>query len=286
MALVPFKKSQDEDKPALGHYDGGAQEPDEEDDLDGRMSFLDHLDELRKRLTHATVALLVGFLAAFAFAARAQDFVMKPLVATLPPGSHFVFTEPGEGFFLQLKIAAILGLLIASPYVMWQVWKFIAPGLYANEKRFAVPFVMGTTILFTAGAAFSHYLVFPAAFDFFGSFQTDQVVFMPRIAPVFGMYAWLLLALGIIFQMPMLVMVLARMGLVTAGFLARHIKYAILIIFIVAAVATPSPDPVSQTVVAAPMIVLYGLSIGVAWIFQRKRRKDDDDDKDDKDDKD
>lgn len=277
MALVPFKKSQSEDKPALGQYDGGQVEPDEDDDLDGRMSFLDHLDELRKRLTHAIVALLVGFAGAFAFAARAQDFVMKPLIATLPPGSHFVFTEPGEGFFLQLKIAAILGLIIASPYVMWQVWQFIAPGLYSNEKRFAVPFVLGTSVLFTSGAAFSHYIVFPAAFDFFGSFQTDNVVFMPRIAPVFGMYAWLLLAMGIIFQMPMLVMVLARMGLVTARFLAKHFKYAILIIFIVAAVATPSPDPISQTVVAAPMIVLYVVSIGVAWVFQKRRNRGDDD---------
>ncbi|MGD9904467.1 MAG: twin-arginine translocase subunit TatC [Vicinamibacterales bacterium] len=280
MALVPFKKAE-EDKPALGYYDGGGPpEPPEEDDdaLDGRMSFLDHLDELRRRLTHAIVALLVGFLGAFAFAARAQEFVMEPLLATLPPGGEFVFTEPTEAFFLQLKIAAILGLLISSPYVMWQVWLFIAPGLYANEKRFAVPFVFGTTLLFAAGAAFSHYVVFPAAFGFFGSFSTDQVRFMPRIAPVFGMYAWLLLALGVIFQMPMLVMVLARMGVVTARFLARNIKYAILIIFVVAAVATPSPDPVSQVVVAAPMILLYGLSIGVAWVFQKRRDKDEDKD--------
>lgn len=279
MALVPFKKAQDESKPALGQYDGGPVEPEEDDDLDGRMSFLDHLDELRRRLTHAVVALLVGFLAAFAFAARAQEFVMRPLLATLPPGGEFVFTEPAEAFFLQLKIAAILGLLLASPYVMLQVWLFIAPGLYANEKKFAVPFVLGTTVLFAGGAAFSHYVVFPAAFSFFGSFSTEQVRFMPRIAPVFGMYAWLLLAMGVIFQMPMLVMVLARLGLVTAGFLARHIKYAILIIFVIAAVATPSPDPVSQTVVAAPMIVLYLLSIGIAWIFQRRREKDDEDDK-------
>jgi sec-independent protein translocase protein TatC len=275
VALVPFKKAQDESKPALGQYDGGPVEPEEDDDLDGRMSFLDHLDELRRRLTHAVVALLVGFLAAFAFAARAQEFVMRPLLATLPPGGEFVFTEPAEAFFLQLKIAAILGLLLASPYVMLQVWLFIAPGLYANEKKFAVPFVLGTTLLFAAGAAFSHYVVFPAAFTFFGSFSTDQVKFMPRIAPVFGMYAWLLLAMGVIFQMPMLVMVLARMGLVTAGFLARHIKYAILIIFVIAAIATPSPDPVSQTVVAAPMIVLYLLSIGIAWIFQKRRAQDD-----------
>jgi len=280
VALVPFKKSQDDDKPALGQYDGGAEPPEEDDDaLDGRMSFLDHLDELRKRLTHAVVALLVGFLAAFAFAARAQEFVMEPLLKTLPAGAVFVYTEPGEAFFLQLKIAAILGLLFASPYVMFQVWLFIAPGLYANEKKFAIPFVLGTTVLFASGAAFSHYVVFPAAFQFFGGFSTDYVKFMPRIEPVFGMYAWMLLAMGVVFQLPMIIMVLARLGLVTARFLARNIKYAILIIFIVAAIATPSPDPVSQTIVAAPMTLLYVVSIGVAWVFQKKRNRDDGDDK-------
>jgi len=202
---------------------------------------------------------------------------MKPLVATLPPGAEFVFTEPGEQFFLYIKIAAILGLLISSPYVMLQVWLFIAPGLYANEKRLAVPFVFFSSALFLAGAAFSHYLAFPMAFQFFASFQTAQVRFLPRIAPVFSMYAWLLLAMGVMFQLPMLVMVLARLGMVTAGFLAKHIKYAVLIIFIVAAVASPGGDPVSQTVTAAPMLVLYVISIGVAWIFQKKRRTDEED---------
>ncbi|MEP7117804.1 MAG: twin-arginine translocase subunit TatC [Acidobacteriota bacterium] len=282
MALVPFKKTDAPEGHPIGRFDGGAIEPsDPEDDLDGRMSFLDHLDELRKRLTHAIVALLVGFVAAYAFAARAQDFVMQPLMATLPPGGEFVYTEPSEAFFLQLKIAAILGLLMASPYVMWQVWLFIAPGLYANEKRFAVPFVLGTTILFAAGAAFSHYIAFPAAFAFFGSFATPNIKFLPRIDPVFSMYAWLLLAMGLVFQMPMLVMVLARMGLVTARFLAKNIKYAILIIFIVSAVATPSSDPVNQTIVAAPMIVLYIFSIGVAWLFGKAKRQTDDEDEDD-----
>lgn len=276
MALVPFKKSQDEDKPALGQYDGGQPADEDDDPLDGRMSFLDHLDELRRRLTHGVVALLAGFVVAFAFAAQAQVFVMQPLLATLKPGEHFVYTEPGEGFFLQLKIAAILGLLIAGPYVMWQVWLFIAPGLYANEKKFAIPFALATSLLFTAGAAFSHYFVFPATFTFFAGFSTDNIVFMPRIAPVFSLYAWMLLAMGLIFQMPMLVMVLARLGLVTAKFLATHIKYAILVIFIVAAVATPSADPVSQTIVAAPMVVLYVISIAVAWVFQKRREKDDD----------
>ncbi len=252
--------------------------PDPEDDLDGRMSFLDHLDELRKRLTHAIVALLVGFVAAFDFAHWAQEFVMRARVATLPPGAEFVFTEPGEQFFLYIKIAAILGLLMASPYVMLQVWLFIAPGLYANEKKMAVPFVFFSSGLFAAGAAFSHYLAFPMAFQFFASFQTPQVRFLPRIAPVFSMYAWLLLAMGVMFQLPMLVMVLARLGLVTAGFLAKNIKYAVLIIFVVAAIASPGGDPVSQTVTAAPMLVLYVISIGVAWLFQKRRRTDDDED--------
>lgn len=281
MALVPFKKAQDENKPALGQYDGGGPpDPhDEDDDLDGRMSFLDHLDELRRRLTHAVVALLVGFVGAFAIANRAQEFVMQPLLATLPPGAEFVFTEPGEQFFLYIKIAAIVGLILASPYVMLQVWLFIAPGLYANEKKFAVPFALATSLLFTAGAAFSHYIAFPMAFAFFASFQTPQVRFLPRVAPVFSMYAWLLLAMGLMFQLPMLVMVLARLGLVTAKFLARNIKYAVLIIFVVAAVASPGGDPVSQTVTAAPMLVLYVISIGVAWVFQ-KRRDDTDTDGD------
>ena len=270
MALVPFKKA-DADAP-LGRYDGGADAPDPEDDLDGRMSFLDHLDELRKRLTHAIVALLAGFLGAFAFAQQAQEFVMRPLLATLPPGDSFVYTEPGEQFFLFIKIAAILGLLISSPYVMLQVWLFIAPGLYANEKRLAVPFVVFSSGLFLAGAAFSHYLAFPMAFQFFASFSTAQVRFMPRISPVFSMYAWLLLAMGVMFQLPMLVMVLARMGMVTAGFLAKHIKYAVLIIFIVAAAITPTPDIATQCVFAFPMIGLYLLGVGVAWVF-RKREK-------------
>ena len=192
---------------------GRPSRPRSDDALDGRMSFLDHLDELRKRLTHAIVALLVGFVGAFAFAGQAQEFVMKPLLATLPPGGTFVYTEPGEQFFLFIKIAAIVGLLIASPYVMLQVWLFVAPGLYANEKKLAVPFVFFSSALFLAGAAFSHYLAFPMAFSVLRQLlDAARSCFMPRIAPVFSMYAWLLLAMGVMFQLPMLVMVLARLG--------------------------------------------------------------------------
>ena len=235
------------------------------------MSFLDHLDELRKRLTHAIVALLVGFVAPFAFAGRAQEFVMKPLMATLPPGDTFVYTEPGEQFFLFIKIAAIVGLLIASPYVMLAGLAVRRPGpLRQREEAGRAVRVL----LERAVPGRRRVLALPRLPDgvpVLRQLLDDAGRFMPRIAPVFSMYAWLLLAMGVMFQLPMLVMVLARLGLVTAGFLARNIKYAVLIIFVVAAVASPGGDPVSQTVTAAPMLVLYVISIGVAWIFQKRR---------------
>ena len=173
---------------------------------------------------------------------------------------------------LQMKVAALAGLVIAAPVIMWQLWLFVAPGLYSKEKRFAVPFVLFSTISFVGGVAFAHYVVFPAAWTFFASYTNDYMTFMPKISDAFGLYSYMLLAFGVIFQMPMLVLALARMGLVTAGFLWRHTKYAILIIFILAAVITPSSDVVNQSIMAGPMIVLYLLSIVIAWVFGKKKR--------------
>ena len=237
------------------------------------MSFLEHLDELRTRLTVSALALLGGFLVAFAFSGYVFDFIMRPLQEALPPGGQLVYTEPAEAFLLYLKIAALAGTVLAAPIVMWQLWLFIAPGLYTNEKRYAIPFVLLSSVFFVSGAAFSHYLVFPFAWRFFASFGSDYVEFMPRIAPAFSLYAKLALAMGAVFQMPTLVLFLARMGVVTAGFLVRQIKYAILVIFILAAILTPGPDVVSQLLMAGPMILLYALSILIAWVFGRKRRK-------------
>jgi sec-independent protein translocase protein TatC len=177
---------------------------------------------------------------------------------------------------LQLKVAALAGLVIAAPVIMWQLWLFVAPGLYAREKRFALPFVLFSTLSFVGGAAFSHYIVFPAAWRFFASFNNDYMQFMPKISEAFGLYSYMMLAFAVIFQMPTLVLALARMGVVTAGFLWRHTKYAILIIFILAAVITPSSDVVNQTLMAGPMIALYLLSIIIAWVFGKKRRTSDD----------
>ena len=234
------------------------------------MSFLDHLEELRRRIVISLVAVVVGFFVAFAFIDRIFGFIMRPLQAILPDGGKLVYTEPAEAFLLYLKVAALAGLFFAAPVLLWQAWLFVAPGLYANEKRFVIPFVFFSTFFFVAGAAFSHYVVFPWAWTFFAGFTTDYMQFMPRIAPVFSLYVRMLLALGLVFEMPTLVMFLARVGLVTPKLLLKQFKYAVLVIFIIAAVLTPGPDVVSQALVAGPMIVLYIFSIGVAWMFQRR----------------
>ncbi len=242
----------------------------EDDDIGGKMSFLEHLDELRRRIIRSLIAVFVGFLVAFAFIERIFRFIMEPLQAVLPDGGRLIYTEPAEAFILWLKVAALVGLILALPALLWQAWAFIAPGLYANEKRLAIPFVVSGTFFFVCGALFSHYVVFPAAWAFFAGFSTDYMEFTPRIAPVFSLYVRMALGLGAVFQIPTVVMFLARVGLVTPGLLARNIKYALLGVFVVAAVITPGSDPLSQFLVALPMMGLYILSIGIAWVFRRR----------------
>jgi sec-independent protein translocase protein TatC len=246
----------------------------ETDGAGGRMSFLEHLDELRRRIVYSLIAVIAGFVVAILFIDRIFAFIMRPLQQVLPDGGKLVYTEPAEAFMLYMKVAALVGLILAVPVVLYQVWMFVAPGLYAKEKRLAIPFVLFATVFFVAGALFSHYVVFPFAWKFFAEFSTDYMTFMPRIQPTFSLYVRLLLALGAVFQLPTIVLFLARLGVVTPGFLVKHTKYAILIAFVVAAVITPSADPVSQTLVAAPLIVLYGLSIVIAWVFRRRPSTD------------
>ena len=259
MALVPFGDSLTPDEASV-----------DADASPGKMSFLDHLDELRKRLVVTAVALLIGFLLCFAFINPIFDFIMRPLQEILPDGGRLVYTEPTEAFFLYIKVAALAGLVLATPAVLSQVWFFVAPGLYAHEKRFAIPFVVLSTGFFVGGALFSHYLLFPVAWRFFAGFASDYMEFMPRIQPAFSLYVKLVLACGVVFQMPTVVLFLARVGAVTPGFLSRNIKYAILLIFIFAAILTPTGDPVTLTLMATPMILLYLVSIAIAWLFGRK----------------
>jgi sec-independent protein translocase protein TatC len=201
------------------------------------------------------------------------DFLLAPTRHALPAGSTLIYTQPGEAFSLYITVSMIAGVVLAAPYIMYQVWMFIAPGLYSNEKRFAIPFVLFSTIGFLAGAAFNHYVAFPFIMAFFASFNGLDLKFLPKLSDVFGLYTKMLVGIGLVFQLPTVVYFLAKMGLITARFLARNFRYAILVIFIVAAVITPTADPVTQTIFAAPMLGLYILSIIVAWIVAPKAKR-------------
>jgi sec-independent protein translocase protein TatC len=278
VALVPFpSQNRQDDEQNLPAKPGGFSPfgDDEEPASEGRMTFLEHLDELRKRITHAVGGLLVGFIVAFAFINHVFDFVYLRLAGAVP-GGKLIYTEAPEMFMLWIKIAVLTGVLIASPYIMLQVWLFIAPGLYAKEKKLAIPFVLSSSALFIGGAAFSHYFVFPAAWNFFAGFSNQYVEFLPRVGPIFGMYVKLMLGIGLTFQLPVLIFVLARLGIVTAGFLLRNFKYAVLLIFIFAAVITPDGNPVTQVMVGGPMVVLYLLGIAAAWLFGKSKKTDPD----------
>ena len=207
----------------------------------------------------------------FAFINRIVDFILAPTRGALPPGVKMIYTEPGEAFSLYIQISLIMGVVLAAPFIMYQVWMFIAPGLYSNEKRLAVPFVLFTTIGFIAGAAFNHYIAFPFMMAFFASFNTPDLAFMPKLDDVFGLYTKMLLGMGVVFQMPTVVFFLAKMKMITAHFLISNFKYAFLIIFVVAAVITPTGDMMTQTIFAAPMVGLYFLSILIAWVVGPKR---------------
>jgi len=235
------------------------------------MSFLEHLDELRKRIVQSLLGVVIGVGLGFFFINPIVNFILTPTWRVLPQGSRMIYTQPGEAFGLYVQIGLIVGIVLATPWIMYQVWLFIAPGLYANEKKFAVPFVLMSTIGFVGGAAFNHYIIFPFMMTFFASFNTADLIFMPRLEDVFDLYSKMLIGMGLVFQMPTVVFFLAKMRMVTARFLLRNTKYAVLAIFVIAAVITPSGDMITQTIFAAPMLGLYALSILIAWIVTPKR---------------
>jgi len=269
MALVPFPGPQsgayklppDDDEDSI--FGGGA----------GKMSFLEHLDELRLRIVRACIGIGVGILLSFGFIQQIFNFLLAPTRKVLPPGVKIIYTEPGEAFGMYITVSLIAGAVIASPYVMYQVWMFIAPGLYSKEKKMAIPFVLFTTIGFLGGAAFNHFVAFPFLMKFFAQFNGIDLAFMPRLEDTFSLYTKMLLGMGVVFQLPTVVFFLAKMRLVTAKFLWDHGKYAVLIAYVIAAVITPTGDPMNQTIFAAPMIVLYFLSILIAWVVNPRSRQ-------------
>jgi sec-independent protein translocase protein TatC len=236
-----------------------------------RMSFLEHLDELRTRLMHCLAALVVGFAVCWGFAEKIFHVLTQPLRQAYPK-IQFIYTEPTEAFMLYMKMAFFVGIFVAAPYILYQIWAFISPGLYPHEKAYALPFILLGTLFFVAGAVFGHVILFPVTFRFLGQFAGSDMTFMPKVSEYYTFYSWFLLGLGVVFQLPVLIFVLARIGLVTPRFLIRQFKYAVLIAFIVSAIITPTPDAVTQSLLAVPMIGLYLIGVAVAWLFGKPRR--------------
>jgi sec-independent protein translocase protein TatC len=253
MGLVPFAKRA---RKIVG-----------ENGLFGDIAILDRLDDFRKRIVRSLLAVAGGALIGFALIDRLVRFLLQPTRRALPVGTRLIYTEPGEAFGLYIQVALIAGVVFAMPFIMYQLWRLIAPLVPPSARRFAVPFVGFTTLGFVAGAAFTHYIAFPYMMVFFASFNTPDLRFMPRLDDVFDLYTKMVLGMAVVFQMPTVVFFLAKMGLITAGLLWRSFKYAFLLIFIAAAVITPTGDMVTQTIFAAPMVALYLLSIAIAWVF-------------------
>lgn len=232
------------------------------------MSLLEHLGELRKRLTKCAYAVAVGFFACYAFAEDIFDLLLLPMVGILTD-SHFQYTSPPEAFFTYMKVAFVAGIFVASPYIFYQLWAFVAPGLYEHESKWIIPISGFTALLFVTGALFGYFVVFPFGFEFFASYSNEKIQFIPKLNEYTTFCLQLLLAFGLIFELPLFLLILARLGVVTADKLRKTRKYAILVIFIVAAILTP-PDPFTQTLMAGPLMVLYELSIWLAKVFGKK----------------
>ena len=259
MPVVPFSQ------PRIDRHIGALA------DVFGGVSILERLDDFRKRIVRSLIAVAVGALVGFMVIDRLLSFLLGPTRRALPPGARLIYTEPGEAFSLYIQVALIAGVVFAMPVVMYQLWRLLQPLVPRSARRFAIPFVLFTTLGFIAGAAFTHYVAFPYMMAFFASFNTPDLLFMPKLDDVFDLYTKMILGMAAVFQMPTIVFFLAKVGLVSASLLWRSFKYAFLLIFIIAAVITPTGDMITQTIFAAPMLGLYALSILIAWLVAPKR---------------
>ncbi len=236
------------------------------------MTFLEHLDDLRGRLFNSFLALIIGCVPGWIFARDIYRILARPVTQYLPEGTKLAFTTLTAPFMLYLKVAFLASLFVVSPFIFLQLWYFVAPGLYQKEKKYVLPFVFMTTIFFCLGAVFGYFIVFPWACRFFLTLGRE---FQPVITvdQYFGFALKVLLGIALVFELPTLIYFLARMGIVTAGWMMRNFKYAVLAAFVIAAVITPTPDMITQSIVAVPMLILYGISILIALVVDRKKAK-------------
>ncbi len=239
------------------------------------LSITGHLAELRRRLIICACAWLLAFVLCYSFAEQLFQFIARPVRAALPQGSSLVFINATEPFFTYLKIAAFAGLLLALPVIFWQLWQFVAPGLYGNEKRIALPFVLASCVCFAVGTWFGFLYVFPLMFSFLVRYGTGSgdIQAMLSMGAYLSLSSKMLLAFGLVFELPIVIFFLARMGIVDHHWLSRHRKYAVLVAFVVGAILTP-PDIISQLSLAVPFMLLYEVGIVVARLFGKSSRRE------------
>jgi len=243
------------------------------DNQEEKQPFLGHLEELRKRLIVSAIAVGIGFAICYFFSERLFQVLIEPLKAVMPEGDQLIFTSLPEMFLTYLKVALVTGVLLAAPLLFYEMWMFVAPGLYRHERKLVIPFVVSSTILFVGGALFGYFVVFPFGFKFFIGFSNEYVKALPSVKQYFGFSLKLLFAFGLVFELPVVIFFLAKMGLVTPELLKKKRKYAILLTFVTAAILTP-PDVVTQCMMAGPLIILYEVGIVVAGFARKKEEKE------------
>ncbi len=235
---------------------------------------LEHLLELRTRLVRCLIAVGIGFAASYAFAEKLLGILLKPLMDVMPGGSKLIATSLPETFFTVMKLALVAGAFVASPYIFYQLWKFVAPGLYKEERKIIVPVAVATAVCFVGGALFGYFIVFPFGFKFFVDYASDYITVMPTISAYFSLAVTLLFAFGLIFELPVFIFFMTSLGLVTTKTLRKFRRWAILLSFIVAAILTPTPDAVNQLLMAGPMVILYEVGIWVSWFVDKSRKEE------------
>ncbi len=245
----------------------------EEGEEIAQMSLLEHLEELRDRLVRAIIGIFIGMLACVPLSKQIFNYLMLPLFHSLPKGSSMIYTSPHEAFFVYLKTAFIAGIFLTLPYSFYQIWLFIKPGLYPEERKFILPIAICSALLFLIGGLFGYFIIFPYAYRFFMSFANMYISPMISMKEGLAFAVRILIAFGIVFELPLVIFFLARLGLVTSKMLRRFRKYAILIAFIIGAILTP-PDVVTQLLMAGPLVLLYEVGILVAYLFGKKEKKD------------
>lgn len=253
--------------------DGEPPDDDDEGVLGSTMTFLEHLDELRKRILHSAASVAIAFAFCWAFSEEIFRFLAVPIADVVGGMDQLIFIRPTEPFSIWIKVSFVAAVFLATPYIVFQVWLFIAPGLYRREKSYAIPFLLSSTFLFLLGGVFAYYIILPTALDFL--INQFGAPFRPMVSAIeyFNFEVVVLVGMGLIFELPVLVAFLSLFGLITPRFLWKNFRYAFLLILIVAAVVSPTADALNLFLWSGPMLVLYLISIVVSWIFKRRREK-------------